>query len=142
MTFYFISSFKCGFAESNHYTMTYNLFIHDVIGIYKQFVNITQKRMDFHNNYAQILMTPCIICNKVKKLNFFYFFLYLFLFFAIIELVFFCGLERTPTFLVPIINPPFADNSPHFSSLYKKDSIPYSVGKACFVHHKKIFGNG
>jgi len=22
------------------------------------------------------------------------------------------GLERTPTFLVPIINPPFADNSP------------------------------
>ncbi len=23
------------------------------------------------------------------------------------------GLERAPTFLVPIINPPFADNSPH-----------------------------
>jgi hypothetical protein len=30
-------------------------------------------------------------------------------------MVFFCGLERTPTFLVPIINPPFADNSPRFS---------------------------
>jgi hypothetical protein len=26
------------------------------------------------------------------------------------------GLEKAPTFLVPIINPPFADNSPHFSS--------------------------
>jgi hypothetical protein len=25
------------------------------------------------------------------------------------------GLEKAPTFLVPIINPPFADNSPHFS---------------------------
>jgi hypothetical protein len=24
------------------------------------------------------------------------------------------GLEKAPTFLVPIINPPFADNSPHF----------------------------
>jgi len=27
-------------------------------------------------------------------------------------MVLFCGLERTPAFLVPIINPPFADNSP------------------------------
>jgi hypothetical protein len=26
------------------------------------------------------------------------------------------GLEKAPTFLVPIINPPFADNSPHLSS--------------------------
>jgi hypothetical protein len=26
------------------------------------------------------------------------------------------GLEKAPTFLVPIINPPFADNSPHFSA--------------------------
>ncbi len=25
------------------------------------------------------------------------------------------GLEKAPTFLVPIINPPFADNSPHFN---------------------------
>jgi hypothetical protein len=25
------------------------------------------------------------------------------------------GLEKAPTFLVPIINPPFADNSPHLS---------------------------
>ena len=29
-------------------------------------------------------------------------------------MVLFRGLERTHTFLVPIINPPFADNSPHF----------------------------
>ncbi len=28
-------------------------------------------------------------------------------------LVLLCRLERTPTFLVPIINPPFADNSRH-----------------------------
>jgi hypothetical protein len=26
------------------------------------------------------------------------------------------GLGKAPTFLVPIINPPFADNSPHFFS--------------------------
>lgn len=26
------------------------------------------------------------------------------------------GLEKAPTFLVPIINPPFADNSPHLFS--------------------------
>jgi hypothetical protein len=26
------------------------------------------------------------------------------------------GLGKAPTFLVPIINPPFADNSPHFLS--------------------------
>ena len=26
------------------------------------------------------------------------------------------GLGKAPTFLVPIINPPFADNSPHFPS--------------------------
>jgi len=30
-------------------------------------------------------------------------------------LVLLCGLERAPTFLVPIINPPFADNSPPFN---------------------------
>jgi len=29
------------------------------------------------------------------------------------SLAFFRGLEKAPTFLVPIINPPFADNSPH-----------------------------
>ncbi len=28
----------------------------------------------------------------------------------------FRGLEGAPTFLVPIINPPFADNSPHLPS--------------------------
>jgi hypothetical protein len=34
---------------------------------------------------------------------------------AIIVLAFLRGLEKAPTFLVPIINPPFADNSPHLS---------------------------
>jgi hypothetical protein len=33
---------------------------------------------------------------------------------AIMILAFLRGLEKAPTFLVPIINPPFADNSPHF----------------------------
>ena len=32
------------------------------------------------------------------------------------NLAFLRGLEKAPTFLVPIINPPFADNSPHPSS--------------------------
>jgi hypothetical protein len=31
------------------------------------------------------------------------------------NLAFLRGLEKAPTFLVPIINPPFADNSPHLS---------------------------
>src|SRR5512138_3319534 len=35
---------------------------------------------------------------------------------AIMIVAFLRGLEKAPTFLVPIINPPFADNSPHFSS--------------------------
>jgi len=38
-------------------------------------------------------------------------------FFAIMVLALFCGLEGAPTFLVPIINHPFADNSPHLPSL-------------------------
>jgi hypothetical protein len=33
----------------------------------------------------------------------------------IMILAFLRGLEKAPTFLVPIINPPFADNSPHFN---------------------------
>jgi len=32
-------------------------------------------------------------------------------------LAFLGGLGKAPTFLVPIINPPFADNSPHLVSL-------------------------
>jgi hypothetical protein len=32
---------------------------------------------------------------------------------AIMGVAFLRGLEKAPTFLVPIINPPFADNSPH-----------------------------
>ncbi len=36
------------------------------------------------------------------------------------ELALFCGLEGAPTFLVPIINPPFADNSPHLRSLLRR----------------------
>jgi hypothetical protein len=35
---------------------------------------------------------------------------------AIMMMAFLCGLEKAPTFLVPIINPPFADNSPHLIS--------------------------
>jgi hypothetical protein len=34
---------------------------------------------------------------------------------AIMNMAFLRGLEKAPTFLVPIINPPFADNSPHFN---------------------------
>ena len=30
------------------------------------------------------------------------------------NMAFLGGLGKAPTFLVPIINPPFADNSPHF----------------------------
>ncbi len=44
-------------------------------------------------------------------------------------MVLFCGLERAPTFLVPIINPPFADNSPHLLSL------PYSAGSTLVISH-------
>jgi len=43
--------------------------------------------------------------------------LYMFLFFDIKVLVLLRGLERTHTFLVPIINPPFAENSPHSFSI-------------------------
>jgi hypothetical protein len=45
--------------------------------------------------------------NNLKIFLAFYFYC------AIIILAFFRGLEKVPTFLVPIINPPFADNSPH-----------------------------
>ena len=40
------------------------------------------------------------------------------------KLAFLSGLEKAPTFLVPIINPPFADNSPPF--LYILQDISYS----------------
>jgi hypothetical protein len=36
---------------------------------------------------------------------------------AIMTVAFLRGLEKAPTFLVPIINPPFADNSPHSSGV-------------------------
>jgi|GEM_PF-1191776 len=39
--------------------------------------------------------------------------LYFCFFHVIIVVAFLRGLEKAPTFLVPIINPPFADNSPH-----------------------------
>jgi L-methionine (R)-S-oxide reductase len=38
-------------------------------------------------------------------------------------LAFLRGLEKAPTFLVPIINPPFADNSPHLSPGASSKSI-------------------
>jgi hypothetical protein len=40
-------------------------------------------------------------------------FLVFYIYCAIMISAFFRGLEKAPTFLVPIINPPFADNSPH-----------------------------
>jgi len=51
--------------------------------------------------------------DKIKKFKIFKIFIYKFFIFVIIDMVLFRGLERIPTFLVPIINPPFADNSPH-----------------------------
>ncbi len=42
------------------------------------------------------------------------FFLYIFFSFAIIKMALLCGLEGAPTFLVPIINPPFADTARPF----------------------------
>jgi hypothetical protein len=51
--------------------------------------------------------------DKIKKSKIFKIFIYKAFIFVIMDMVLFCGLERTPTFLVPIINPPFADNSPH-----------------------------
>jgi hypothetical protein len=42
-----------------------------------------------------------------------------------------CGLARAPTFLVPIINPPFADNSPHLKprggGTSAKPDLPFSL---------------
>jgi len=49
---------------------------------------------------------------KIKKA------LYICIFLGIIEVAFLRGLEKAPTFLVPIINPPFADNSPHLSPFF------------------------
>jgi len=42
-------------------------------------------------------------------------------------LAFFRGLEKAPTFLVPIINPPFADNSPHFTEKKEDTRIPLTT---------------
>ncbi len=46
--------------------------------------------------------------------------------YGIINMTLFCRLERAPTFLVPIINPPFADISPHF---FYKDYKVHKKGK-------------
>jgi hypothetical protein len=35
-----------------------------------------------------------------------------------IKMAFLGGLGKAPTFLVPIINPPFADNSPHLFLIF------------------------
>ncbi len=37
------------------------------------------------------------------------------------------GLEKAPTFLVPIINPPFADNSPHLFCAYIRSAHRHSA---------------
>ncbi len=42
-------------------------------------------------------------------------------------LAFLSGLEKAPTFLVPIINPPFADNSPHPSSSPPEGFVSHAV---------------
>jgi len=42
-------------------------------------------------------------------------------------LAFLSGLEKAPTFLVPIINPPFADNSPHLSSSPPEAFVRHAV---------------
>ncbi len=42
------------------------------------------------------------------------------------------GLEKAPTFLVPIINPPFADNSPHLSSEVSEARKPISSKRRDF----------
>jgi L-methionine (R)-S-oxide reductase len=39
------------------------------------------------------------------------------------SLAFLRGLEKAPTFLVPIINPPFADNSPHLSPAHHRGAF-------------------
>jgi hypothetical protein len=39
------------------------------------------------------------------------------------------GLGKAPTFLVPIINPPFADNSPHSSAQGTSDMKYHAAGK-------------
>jgi len=52
---------------------------------------------------------------------------------AIIKMALLCRLERAPTFLVPIINPPFADNSRHFFlPLEKSRDRLLPQGKATF----------
>jgi GAF domain-containing protein len=48
----------------------------------------------------------------------------------------FCGLEGAPTFLVPIINPPFADNSPHLPSLL---SVAMAEKKALKNRYERIY---
>jgi len=60
----------------------------------------------------------------ILKKNYYFnkIFLYNSFFFAIIVLAFFRGLGKAPTFLVPIINPPFADNSPRFIEKQKDAS--------------------
>jgi hypothetical protein len=53
-----------------------------------------------------------------------------FYFYDIKRLVLLRGLERTHTFLVPIINPPFADNSP-----------PLAVSKKCEIYPEQDWLN-
>jgi hypothetical protein len=48
---------------------------------------------------------------------------------AILFLAFLRGLEKVPTFLVPIINPPFADNSPHY---------PPEAGSDLSIRHPEL----
>jgi hypothetical protein len=63
--------------------------------------------------FSKIFRENSIVKNILKILKKM---LYFWLFHVILILAFLRGLEKAPTFLVPIINPPFADNSPHLFS--------------------------
>jgi len=74
-------------------------------------------------------MKKDIIYHEKYNLIYFIFSLYNPFLSAIMSLVLLSGLERTPTFLVPIINPPFADNSPPFSQTFSGEKNSNSPQK-------------
>jgi hypothetical protein len=71
----------------------------------------------FFSRYNAILEQNQIISTKMKI------FLYYYFQFVIMDLALLCGLERAPTFLVPIINPPFADRQPAFPHQERIDAF-------------------
>jgi len=65
------------------------------------------RRSSLFSKISEENSTAKIILKIFKKILYFCFF------HVILIVAFLRGLEKAPTFLVPIINPPFADNSPH-----------------------------